>query len=69
MLGSISFTNFPYSSVPSLAREDIKLPTIPDDFAAQIRADFDAGKQLSVVVLKACGIEQIISTKEDNAAA
>lgn len=49
-------------------REDIKLPPIPEGFAEQIRADFDEGKQLVVTVLKACGIEQIISTKEDTTA-
>jgi translation initiation factor 5A len=49
-------------------REDIKLPTYPDGFADEIRADFEAGKQLVVSVLKACGIEQIISKKEDTTA-
>jgi|UniRef100_K3WUI8 translation initiation factor 5A len=46
-------------------REDIKLPTFPDNFAEEIRADFDAGKQLVLTVLKACGTEQVISKKED----
>ncbi|RLN48106.1 hypothetical protein BBJ29_007065 [Phytophthora kernoviae] len=46
-------------------REDIKLPTIPDNFAEEIRADFDDGKQLVLTVLKACGTEQIIAKKED----
>lgn len=46
-------------------REDIKLPPIPEGFASQIQQDFDDGKQLVVTVLKACGTEQIISTKED----
>lgn len=49
-------------------REDIKLPTFPDDFADQIRKDFDDGKQLNVTVLRACGTEQIIATKEDTSA-
>ncbi|DAZ99675.1 TPA: hypothetical protein N0F65_001912 [Lagenidium giganteum] len=49
-------------------REDIKLPTFPDAFAGEIRADFDAGKQLVVTVLKACGTEQIIAKKEDTSA-
>ncbi|KAG7397712.1 hypothetical protein PHYBOEH_000332 [Phytophthora boehmeriae] len=46
-------------------REDIKLPTFPDNFADEIRADFDDGKQLVLTVLKACGTEQIIAKKED----
>lgn len=46
-------------------REDIKLPTFPETFGDEIRADFDAGKQLVVTVLKACGTEQIIAKKED----
>ena len=46
-------------------RDDIKLPTFPDNFADEIRAEFDAGKQLVLSVLKACGIEQIIAKKED----
>ncbi|OQS07342.1 eucarytic translation initiation factor 5A [Thraustotheca clavata] len=49
-------------------REDIKLPSIPEGFADEIRADFDAGKQLSLSVLRACGIEQIIAKKEDTTA-
>ncbi|KAF0759391.1 hypothetical protein AaE_003712, partial [Aphanomyces astaci] len=46
-------------------REDIKLPLIPDGFGDEIRADFDAGKQLALSVLMACGIEQIVAKKED----
>ncbi|KAJ0410394.1 hypothetical protein P43SY_002726 [Pythium insidiosum] len=46
-------------------REDVKLPDFPDNFGAEIRADFENGKQLVLTVLKACGIEQIISKKED----
>ena len=46
-------------------REDIKLPLIPEDFAETIRSDFDAGKNLQLGVLCACGTEQIISSKED----
>ncbi|GMF14026.1 unnamed protein product [Phytophthora lilii] len=49
-------------------REDIKLPTFPETFADEIRADFDDGKQLVLTVLKACGTEQIIAKKEDLAA-
>lgn len=50
-------------------REDVKLPSYPENFADEIRADFEAGKQLVVTVLKACGIEQIISKKEDTSSA
>ena len=46
-------------------REDIKLPTFPETFGQEIRDDFEAGKQLVVSVLKACGIEQIVTKKED----
>nr|CCA15394.1 conserved unknown protein putative [Albugo laibachii Nc14] len=46
-------------------REDIKLPEYPETLEQEIRADFEAGKQLVVTVLKACGVEQIISKKED----
>lgn len=46
-------------------RDDIKLPTYPEDLADQMRTQFDDGKQLVATVLKACGNEQIISVKED----
>ena len=46
-------------------RDDIKLPTFPDDLARNIRAQFDDGKSLNVSLLCAMGIEQIISFKED----
>lgn len=46
-------------------REDIKLPEYPETLEQEIRADFEAGKLLVVTVLKACGVEQIISKKED----
>ena len=49
----------------STTREDLKLPTYPEDLADQMQTQFDDGKQLIVTVLKACGNEQIISIKED----
>lgn len=46
-------------------RDDIKLPTFPDDLARNLRAAFDDGKALNVSLLCSMGIEQIISFKED----
>ena len=46
-------------------RDDIKLPTFPEDLARTIRAAFDEGKSLQISLLCAMGIEQIISFKED----
>lgn len=45
-------------------REDLKLPDFPDNYADEIKKDFEE-KQLLVTVLKACGKEQIMSHKED----
>lgn len=45
-------------------RDDLKLPTIPDELAGQIRAAFNDGKELILSVLSACGTEQVISFKE-----
>lgn len=45
-------------------REDVTLPTFPDDLARKIRADFEAGKNLTCVLLSAMGIDQIIEYKE-----
>ena len=45
-------------------RDDLKLPTFPDDLGPQIRAAFDDGKEISLSVLSACGIEQVIAMKE-----
>mmetsp|Transcript_32973 Transcript_32973/g.57928 ORF Transcript_32973/g.57928 Transcript_32973/m.57928 type:complete len:162 (+) Transcript_32973:307-792(+) len=44
-------------------KEDIKLPE--DTIGESIRSMFDDGKQVVVCVLTACGIEKIISGKED----
>ncbi len=47
-------------------KDDLTLPPSPhEELAAQIRADFAAGKQLLLTVLSAVGIEMIISCKED----
>ncbi len=46
-------------------REDIQLPGFPETFADEIRADFESGKTLSVTVLSACGIEQIVAKREE----
>ncbi len=45
-------------------REDLELPDFPDNYADEIKKDFEE-KQLLVTVLKACGKEQIMSHKED----
>ena len=45
-------------------REDLELPDFPDNYANEIKKDFEE-KQLLVTVLKACGKEQIMSHKED----
>ena len=45
-------------------REDLMLPDYPDNYASELREDFEK-KQLIVTVLKACGKEQVMSHKED----
>jgi translation initiation factor 5A len=47
------------------AKDDLKMPE--GDFGAQIRADFDAGKDILVTVQAACDEEQIVSHKCINA--
>jgi translation initiation factor 5A len=47
-------------------REDLKLPTYPENYAHELKTEFEEGKQLIVTVLKACGIEQVMSHKVDN---
>jgi translation initiation factor 5A len=46
-------------------REDVKLPDYPDNFAREIKAEFESGKTLAVSVLSAMGHDQIIAMKED----
>jgi hypothetical protein len=43
------------------------MPSDPE-LAKNIQAQFDAGKQLLVSVLSACGHDQIMSFKEDTSA-
>lgn len=45
-------------------REDLKLPEYPENYAYELKEEFN-NKQLLVTVLKACGQEQIMSHKED----
>lgn len=45
-------------------REDLMLPDYPENYASQLREEFEK-KQLIVTVLKACGKEQVMSHKED----
>lgn len=45
-------------------REDLSLPDYPDNYANELREEFEK-KQLVVTVLKACGKEQVMSHKED----
>lgn len=49
-------------------RDDLKLPDYPEGFDQEIKKAFDDGKTLVVTVLSACGIDQIIAYKEENAA-
>lgn len=46
-------------------REDITLPSYPDNFGREIKAAFESEKNYSVVVLSAMGHDQIVSYKED----
>jgi hypothetical protein len=46
-------------------RDDIKLPDYPDNFAREIRQQFETGKNYSVVVMSAMGHDQIVGIKED----
>lgn len=48
-------------------KDDLVLPTYPEDLAGQIRSAFDEGKQLVVSVIAAMEQEQVISFKEENA--
>ena len=46
-------------------REDLKMPTYPEELVKSIRDGFDAGDSLSVVVVKAMGEEHVMSCKKD----
>ncbi|GIS52569.1 MAG: hypothetical protein Ct9H90mP28_2850 [Paracoccaceae bacterium] len=45
-------------------REDIRMPTYPDELVKQIRDGFDAGDTLSVWVVKALGEEHVLTCKK-----
>jgi len=45
-------------------REDLQMPTYPDELVKQIRDGFDAGDTLSVWVVKAMGEENVMSCKK-----
>lgn len=47
-------------------KDDLTLPTFPEDLADKIKTAFDEGKSLLVTVLSACGIEQVIDFKEES---
>lgn len=46
-------------------KDDLKLPGFPEGFDEQLKADFEAGKSLSVTVMSAMGHDQVMSYKED----
>ena len=46
-------------------REDLKMPSHPDELVKSIRDGFDAGDSLSVVVVKAMCEEHVMSCKKD----
>jgi len=46
-------------------REDVRLPDYPDNFAREIKAQFDDGKSLAVTLLSAMGHDQIVECKPD----
>ena len=45
-------------------REDLKLPEHPEGYARKIRKEFEAGKELSLMIVKAMGHEQVMNHKE-----
>lgn len=45
-------------------REDLQMPTYPDELVKQIRDGFDAGDTLSVWVVKAMGEEHVMTCKK-----
>lgn len=49
-------------------REDVKLPEYPENFAREIRANFETGKSWTVIVLSAMGHDQIVEIKEEQEA-
>ena len=49
-------------------REDLKMPTYPDELVKSIREGFDAGDQLVLAVVKAMGEEHVMACKKDTSA-
>ena len=47
-------------------REDLKMPTYPEELESQIRDGFDKGEQLILGVVKSMGEEHVMSCKKDN---
>ena len=45
-------------------REDLQMPTYPDELVKQIRDGFDAGDTLSVWIVKAMGEEHVMTCKK-----
>lgn len=48
-------------------KDDLGLPSYPEELAGQIRAAFDEGKSLQLTVISAMDTEQVVSFKEENA--
>tara|TARA_Y100000389_G_C17441214_1_gene508659 strand:- start:1201 stop:1674 length:474 start_codon:yes stop_codon:yes gene_type:complete len=46
-------------------REDLKMPTYPEELQKSIRDGFDAGDQLTLSVVKAMGEEHVMSCRKD----
>mmetsp|Transcript_18135 Transcript_18135/g.53918 ORF Transcript_18135/g.53918 Transcript_18135/m.53918 type:complete len:157 (+) Transcript_18135:114-584(+) len=49
-------------------REDLKMPTYPDELVKSIREGFEAGDQLVLAVVKAMGEEHVMGCKKDTSA-
>jgi len=45
-------------------REDVTLPSYPENYAREIKKDFESDKNYSVVLMSAMGHDQIVSHKE-----
>lgn len=46
-------------------REDLKMPTYPEELGGKMREAFDAGDSLAVIVFKAMGEEHIMSFRKE----
>ena len=47
-------------------REDLKMPTFPEELCKSIRNGFDEGEQLILTVVKAMGEEHVMACKKDH---